>query len=299
MYRWFVDDNLVEAEIADRLNQMSVLTDLGRAWTRATVHEVLTNEKYIGNNVFNRTSFKLKKLHVENTPDMWIRKDGAFEPIVPSDLFYTVQGIIRARFRRYTDQELIERLRSLYQKRGYISGLIINETEGMPSSAVYVSRFGSLLRAYQTVGFTPDRDYRYLETNKFLRRYHSEIVTRTESIIASLGGVVQRDQATDLLRVNDEFNVSLVLARCQQYGDARRRWNIRFDTSLNPDLTVAIRLDTENTSPLDYYLLPHLDFGDRRIRLADRNSIEFEAYRFDTLEYLHGMAERSRLRRAA
>jgi hypothetical protein len=40
---------------------MKVRTDLGRDWTRATVREVLTNEKYIGNNVYNRISFKLKK----------------------------------------------------------------------------------------------------------------------------------------------------------------------------------------------------------------------------------------------
>ena len=64
MYRWFIDDGLVESEIAGRLNGMTVLTDLGREWTRATVHEVLTNEKYIGNNVYNRISFKLKKLRV-------------------------------------------------------------------------------------------------------------------------------------------------------------------------------------------------------------------------------------------
>jgi hypothetical protein len=27
---------------------------------------------------------------------MWIKKEGAFEPIVPPDLFYTAQGIMRA-----------------------------------------------------------------------------------------------------------------------------------------------------------------------------------------------------------
>jgi hypothetical protein len=70
-----------------------VRTDLDREWTRATVHEVLTNEKYIGNNVFNRTSFKLKKIHVVNTQDMWIKKEGAFEPIVPPEMFYTAQGV--------------------------------------------------------------------------------------------------------------------------------------------------------------------------------------------------------------
>jgi hypothetical protein len=41
-----------------------VVTDFGRAWNRATVHQVLTNEKYIGNNVYHRTSFKLKLKHV-------------------------------------------------------------------------------------------------------------------------------------------------------------------------------------------------------------------------------------------
>lgn len=30
-----------------RLNDQKIQTNLARAWTRATVHEVLTNEKYI------------------------------------------------------------------------------------------------------------------------------------------------------------------------------------------------------------------------------------------------------------
>jgi DNA invertase Pin-like site-specific DNA recombinase len=114
MYQWFIDDGLVESEIAKRLNDSAILTDLDRPWTRATVHEVLTNEKYIGNNVYNRISFKLKKLRVINTPDMWIKKEGAFESIVSPEAFYTTQGIIKARSRRYTNEELIARLRSLY-----------------------------------------------------------------------------------------------------------------------------------------------------------------------------------------
>ena len=299
IYRWFIDEGLGEPDIAERLNATGVCTDLCRPWTRATVHEVLANEKYVGNNVYNRTSFKLKKLHVVNTPDMWIKKEGAFEPIVPPDIFYTAQGIIRARARRYTDDELIERLRHLYQSRGFLSGLVINETEGMPSTSVYVHRFGSLIRAYQAVGFTPDRDYRYLEINRFLRSLHPEIVTQTERQIADLGGVVMRDPGTDILQVNGEFSVSLVLARCQTHDNGRNHWKVRFDTSLVPDITVAVRLDQANRAPLDYYLLPRLDFGHVGISLADRNAIEFESYRFDTLDYFYGMAGRARIRRTA
>ena len=299
IYQWFIDEGLSESHIAGRLNGMKVRTDLDREWTRATVNEVLTNEKYIGNNVYNRISFKLKKTRVVNTPDMWIKKEGAFDAIVQPDLFYTAQGIMRARAQRYTDEELIERLRNLYENRGILSGLIIDESEGIPSASVYVHRFGSLIRAYQMVGFTPDRDYRYLEVNRFLRQLHPEIVAQTEAQIAAIGGTVVRDPATDILRVNDEFSVSLVLARCQTNDSGSHRWKVRFDTSLCPDITVAVRLDHANQAAQDYYLLPRLDFGQPRISLADQNTLKFDCYRFETLEYLYGIAARSKLRRAA
>ncbi|WP_444633380.1 recombinase family protein [Cupriavidus oxalaticus] len=299
IYNWFIDESLNEYEIAARLNGMRVRTDLDREWTRATVKEILTNEKYIGNNVYNRVSFKLKQLRVTNPPEMWIRKEGAFKPIVPPDVFYTAQGIMRARARRYSCEELIERLRNLYRNRGFLSGLIIDETEGMPSSAVYAYRFGSLIRAYRTVGFTPDRDYHYLEINRFLRQLHPATVKQTEQAIVDLGGTVVRDPATDILDVNREFTVSLVLSRCQQHENGRNHWKVRFDTSLLPDITVAVRLNSQNDAPLDYYLLPRLDFTKPGIRLAERNSIEYESYRFQTLDYLYHMAERAKLRRAA
>jgi DNA invertase Pin-like site-specific DNA recombinase len=299
IYRWFTDDGLTESEIAVRLNETGVRTDLDRNWTRSTVREVLTNEKYIGNNVYNRRSFKLKKLRVENTPDMWIKKEGAFESVVAPDVFYIAQGIVRARAYRFSNDELIERLRSLFQNRGFLSGLIIDETEGMPSTSAYIHRFGSLIRAYQTVGFTPDRDYQYLEANQFLRRLHPQIVAQTEKAIGELGGSIVRDPATDLLHVNKEFTVSLVLARCQTHDNGRNRWKVRFDTGLAPDMTVAVRLNHTNQAPLDYYLLPRLDFGLPRISLADHNAVEIESYRFDTLDYFYGMAQRTRIRRAA
>jgi len=115
IYEWFIQNNLSESQIAEKLNSENIKTDFNRAWTRNTVHEVLTNEKYIGNNVFNKTSFKLKKAHVSNPTAQWIRKDQAFEAIVPLDMFYTAQGIIRERSRKYTDKELLDLLKTLYQ----------------------------------------------------------------------------------------------------------------------------------------------------------------------------------------
>lgn len=298
IYGWFIDEGLSEATIASRLNAMGMKSEQDRDWTRATVHEILINEKYIGSNVYNRISFKLHKIRVPNPSDMWIRKEDAFKPIVARDVFYTAQGIIRARSRRYSDEELIEQLRGLYRQKGTLSGIIINETDGMPSPAIFAHRFGSLVRAYKMVGFTPERDYQYVEINRILRKLHPRVVAQAEDQMSLLGGKVHRDAATDLLWVNNEFSVSLVLARCHRHESGRCHWKVRFDTGLLPDLTVAVRLAQDNETPLDYYLLPRLNFALPLINLGERNPVELEGYRFDSLDYFYGMASHIRLRRA-
>src|SRR5512137_1400939 len=104
IYRAFLDEGKTESDIAGALNAQGLLTDFGRAWTRGTVHQVLTNEKYVGNNVYHRTSFKLKRKHVVNPPDKWIRADGVFEGIVDPEVFLRVREIILARSHKLTDE---------------------------------------------------------------------------------------------------------------------------------------------------------------------------------------------------
>jgi hypothetical protein len=61
IYWLFIRDGYTEREIADELTRDGVVAEGGRRWTRGIVHQVLTNEKYVGNNVYNRRSFKLKR----------------------------------------------------------------------------------------------------------------------------------------------------------------------------------------------------------------------------------------------
>ena len=286
-------------QIAAVLNGEGVPTDLGRPWTRGTVHQVLTNEKYIGNNVYNRVSFKLKQRRVTNPPAMWVRADRAFEAVVEPRLFYAAEGIIRERSRRYSDADMLQHLQRLYQRHGWLSAIIIDEAEGGPGSGAHRCRFGSLLRAYTLVGYTPDRDFRYLEINRRIREPHPRIVAEVVAAMQRLGGTIRRDPNTDLLTVNDEFTVSLVFARCLTTMAGHSRWAIRLDTGLHPDLTVAVRLAEGNDDILDYYLLPAIDITADKLRLADDNGIGLDAYRFASLDYLFGMAERVHLREAA
>ena len=299
IYRMFVEESKVESEIANRLNADGIRTDLGREWTRATVHQVLTNPKYIGDNVYNRISFKLKKKRVVNPQQMWIHRDGAFRAIVEPSAYFMAQGIIRERNRRYTDAELLDSLKRLLEKEGRLSGLLIDETEGMPNSSAYQSRFKSLLRAYQLVGYTPDRDLEFLETNRRLRAMYPQIVSDVTTRIETLGGRIERDPATQILTINREFTASLVISRCRPTDTGSLRWLIRLDAGLQPDITVAIRMNAPNTDPLDYYLLPSIDLTPQRLRLAEDNCLSLDSYRFPSLDYFFGMAERTQVKEAA
>jgi hypothetical protein len=228
IFRCFVDDNQSEAVIAADLNAKGIKTDLDRDWTPSVVRQLLSNEKYIGNNIWNRHSFKLKKRHVRNNPDNWVRSEGAFEAIVDAGLFAAAKAIFAAKAHRYSDKEMLDGLRDALETHGFLSGIVINEASALPSSGAYQSRFGSLLTAYKLVGFTPDRDYRYIEINKRLRKIHAGTIHETVCGIEQVGGLVKHGTKTGLLTINQEFSASVVIARCMQTSAGAYRWNIRF-----------------------------------------------------------------------
>jgi DNA invertase Pin-like site-specific DNA recombinase len=294
MYGMFVEERRSEREIADVLNADGLRTDLERPWTRATVHQVLTNEKYIGNNVFNKVSFKLKKQRVVNARDIWIRAERAYAAIVDEALFSRAREIVDARSRHLSDQDLLDALRALLASNGFLSGLIIDEHDATPSSSAFRSRFGSLLRAYGMVGYQPDRNYRYVEINRKLREVHPHIVADVIAGIENVGGGAVQDPRTELLTVNGEFTVSVVLSRCLETAAGSLRWRIRLDTGLLPDITVAIRMDELNAAPRDYYVLPSIDMTADRLRLAEQNGLSLDAYRFDTLDFFFALAGRAK-----
>jgi DNA invertase Pin-like site-specific DNA recombinase len=294
IYRLFIDERRNEAQIAAILNG----SDAGE-WSRATVHQVLTNEKYIGHNVYNRISFKLKIKRVRNPPEMWIRGDNAFEAIVDGRDFYTAQGIILERHRRLSDDEMLARLRELLGRHGRLSALLIDEADPGPSSAVYRHRFGSLVQAYQAIAYAPDRDLRFLEINRHLRQMYPKFMADLVAALGRSGGLIERDPATDLLTINRLLTASIVLARARRTAGGSLRWAIRFDEALLPDITLAVRMDAANRAPLDYFLFPSLDVTSGHLRLGEDNGIFLDAYRFDTLDFFFGIAAQVRVQEAA
>jgi hypothetical protein len=128
---------------------------------------------------------------------------------------------------------------------------------------------------------------------------HPLLLQQTTQKIAEVGGKVSVDPSTDLMLVNQEVSISLVLSRCQVSPAGSRRWNVRFDHGLNPDLTIAVRMKEQEEAALDFYIIPSIDIETPHLRLAESNEASLEIYRFETLEILSELARRCEFRRVA
>jgi DNA invertase Pin-like site-specific DNA recombinase len=293
VYRMFVEENLSKTEIMRVLRNSGAKTEWGHRWNRASVHEILTNEKYIGNNVYHKTSFKLHKRWVRNPGELWVRKAGAFEPIISAELFNKAQALMYERKRIYSNEEMLERLRQLLQREGYISGRLIDRNEDMRCRATYGKRFTSLITAFDMVGYIPRKDFRYTYINRELRGLESRMLTEIIDRIRELGGTVICDPLSAILTINGEFTASILIARCRKWMKAKaRHWFVAAGVREKADITIVVRMDSENRDPRDYYILPRIDAPGKRLILHEDNGAPIDIYRFSSLEFFFGMVRR-------
>lgn len=258
IYRLYVNEHLTQTAIALLLNGEKIPSEFGRPWTIWNVKGILTNEKYIGNVVFNRRSFKLRNQVIHNSPDDWVRHAHCFPAIISPDLFEQARATRKARLIRPTKLELLELLRGLQVKRGTANAKLMAE-EGLPNPKVYANHFGSLWEAYSLAGLPSTRFSKCAQTKQAVHDIFSRTLSQVVDAIASAGGTSVCGQSKGVLEVNGAVTVKVTAVRSRhEWG--RTTWKIRLTTSPQVDFILCAKLDYENLSVAAYYLLPAADF---------------------------------------
>ena len=296
IYDLFIDDNMPEFIIAERLNEQNIPAENGTLWTRAKIHQILTNEKYIGNNIYNKTSSKLKSRLVKNPKNEWVRCDKAYKPIISKKKYNKAQEIIQLRSVHLTNEELLEKLKQKLESNGKLSGFIIDEDDTGPSSSVYRTRFGGLLRAYTLIGYKPEHDYSYIQINEALRSFYSGIIEDFKGEILKSNCYIDEYKYAPMLYINDEFLISVLITKCTHMKSGKLRWKVRFDNSQKADITIVIRMDSQNISPLDFYIIPKIENEYSKMWMTETINIRLDLYRFDNLDKLLQIITRMKVR---
>jgi DNA invertase Pin-like site-specific DNA recombinase len=296
VYEQFVDKKDSVTHIAKQLNERSIPNSVGRPWTNLSVRALLTNEKYIGTNVYNRTSKKLGGKTVRNDQSDWVRKTDAFASIISPSCFRQAQRRMETIAYRYTDNYMLDCLSATWCKTGRLSRDVIDASEVIPSCNCFKKRFGSLTRAFRLVGFTTDR----LANKHALKEVRHRLCELITTKITRRGGTVKALTGyTCQLLINEELNVLIVVGRAAPSSVARGQnsWRFGYRCRKKPDLLIVARLEQGCYLIRDFYVLPFIFFPHGSwLTVSGINYQRLEPFRADSLEPLFDLCARTRLR---
>ena len=293
VFQLFTEGRKPPKTIAKILNDRGILSEHGRPWTRYMIFDMITNPKYVGTNVSNRTSCKLRGSLIKNPPEMWVRRENAFIPIVNADIFEKAQQITASRARRYTDEELRSALNALLKREGRLS-LAVLRKQSIPCPEVYQKHFGGLLEAYAAIGYVPTGNFSYLEDTRRLNKIRAQLFVGLANDLIAAGAAVRRQKGGRLLRVNDEFTLRFKVARC--YGSAETcKWLMLLTRQSEADMTVVARMEPGNETVLDYYIVPKVHLFEPVTTLSLNNGFYIDTYRFADLTLLAKLVRRIKL----
>ncbi|MCX4150770.1 MULTISPECIES: recombinase family protein [Paraburkholderia] len=152
MFEWYATRRTTATDIARRLNDFGICNGACRLWLPRNILQILRNEKYIGTNVYSRTSSKLDAPWEQLPEAEWIRVAGAFEPVIGAQLFGAVQHKL-ARIRQTPSRdEILSGLRKVMEKAGELNQATLKRYRSAPSVERVMREFGSLYAAYKEIG---------------------------------------------------------------------------------------------------------------------------------------------------
>jgi DNA invertase Pin-like site-specific DNA recombinase len=264
IFRSFVKKSQSPKDIAELFNNEGISSPGRKKWTSSSVVSILNNELYIGTMVYNKTGQKLQSKTKRNPQEQWIRTENAFDGIVEAELFNQARAILNAqeqeRLRKYSDQEMLSKLKKLYERYGIVSARQISARNDMISVATYSKHFLSLDLAFQNM--FPD----------VLERTRKKVAEKLSS------RVNQIEQFDDYVVLNDSISVLIQPSLPVPYGYGVY-WSFRPDPRVEIDITLGVPLsNSKQYNILGYLAFPRLLIESRNIKLFSSSDGKLDLY---------------------
>jgi DNA invertase Pin-like site-specific DNA recombinase len=284
IFRQFVFEQKSESRIARELNQEGILNSTGRPWTHQTVRFVLSNENYIGTNIYNRVTCRLGQKARGNSPNLWIRAPGVFEPIIDPEIFSTAQKVHKVSRIILSDREMLARLASLLREKGRLSATLIDEAEFLPDNGTYIRRFGSLRRAYKLIEYRPRTNFRYIDRDVFMATEIKKVANGLTDLVQKAGGSAVFDRTSETITIDGTIRVCIYVARSAHIPGGGIMWRLRRRLSLRGEWIIALRPDFHYRSIMGYLLIPVAGFPKLYAEYSNRNPARLAACSFGSVE---------------
>ncbi|MGI9104522.1 MAG: recombinase family protein [Terriglobales bacterium] len=234
----------------------------GTPWTHQRVEDILTNPKYVGTNVWGRSSYKLSTRRLTTSPEQWVVKANSFPAVIDQATFDRVQDAIRNRQQRVTSEELLNFVRGLLAKHGKLTQRII-EYAGVHSISTYYRRFGPLRNVYKLVGYkAPTLAFVKSEHRAITLRHRDQVIkTIVELNTNRIAKIKVPGTIRPVLRIDDDLGISVLPCRSYVLKTSRaQRWElVPKYRERHCSLVLLCLFARDNDSFQSFYLMPSLD----------------------------------------
>lgn len=290
IYDRFIDEKYSLCRIARELNDRGIPNVAHRRWNDVSVRKVLSNEKYIGNLIFNKTSRKLETPSRKNARTEWIESIGALESVVPKARFIQAQQQLKENSRAYLNNEMLDFLTAIWCSKQRLSAAIIDSMPNVPRVNAYKEHFGGLASAYKKIGYTAQFSRGRSPQVRIL--IMSEISEQLKAVACK----VEWEPGSSQMLINEELIIAVV-AGCALPGCGKNQWNISRASWSKPDLLVVARVhDGPRAEIEDYLLVPMLFLTNSSwLTVSKRRLQRMNAFRSTTLQPLLELCSQSPL----
>lgn len=212
VFRSFIDDGDNYQQIADRLNAQRIIPSSGlHFWTRHQVKGILSNEKYLGTMLYNRTSSKLSTPRIHNPSCAWVRMPEAFEPLISEADFEEARLRRAENPRKHRKRDLIAYLHRVKDEHGYLSGSLLRRLKSGPAPETYIKHFGSIDAALEAAGYERESDPRQSARRSAATRQQLNLWVPWLTLeLMMIGYAVQRTSLKSMV-INGQYRVSVVI----------------------------------------------------------------------------------------
>ena len=260
IFRLFTESHKKPTEIAKKLNLHGVKYRGVRRneWYAEAVNRILRNPKYIGWNVYGRSSQRLHMPRIKMPKPTWTVVPGAWPPLIDQGTFESAQVQFTNQTVFKSNAQLIDELAALLRAKGTLSERLVMEDLDLPSQGAYRNRFGSMSQAFALAGYGKAR----LEALDARRKRR----TVRDQLIADLVGgsrrkisIVQPDgHWRPRLRLPNRSMISVYVCPSFRNRDGARRWALNPVSREKRYVSLIARLNMSNDAVQDCFVLPDL-----------------------------------------
>jgi len=272
IYRMYIEKRMSHSAIARTLNERRVPANEKGGWTHHVVRGILTNAKYTGSMVYNRTTQYLQTRQKRRPESEWIVVPDAFEAIVDVETFRKATEVRYSKTWYQSNAQLLERLRMILKEEGRLSIKVLSERPGAPNPSACRRRFGSLANVYKLLDYESER--------RDAIDLRSRLYTMRKSLMENLVSMFPQDLTVTApglrwrttLRHKSGLKVSVRTCRYMWPPSKPQKWVVEYHGKENPSTTLLALLDPSNTELEKFVLLPRIPF-DRKVSIGPKDLV--------------------------